>query len=136
MTVTDKSIDAANETGAPVAVEVWCETCGSRVKRPLGEVRRSSAGLVFDALMPNGVTFPPGLREFQREQFRKRGARRLPVDVAIGRNVMLLEDPEEMAQEVPAVECHGQRLVLDPVELIDAARGAHLRKPAKMKVRH
>lgn len=102
------AVAAAEEEGAATAVLVYCATCAAPDHQaPLGAVRRSSAGLVFDARLPGGVTFPPGHREYLLDSFRARGAKRLPIPVAVGRCVVLLEDPAD--RETPAVECKGHR---------------------------
>lgn len=133
--MSGRSLDAANEA-APVAVVVWCETCGSRTK--LGEVRRSSAGLVFDAILPGAIGWQPGQREALLKGFRDRGAKRLPIPVAVGRCNLLLEDvDDEDAGETPAVECRGHRIELSRADLIAAAgRQTHITKPANIGVRH
>ena len=132
--MSQRGIDAAAES-APVAVVVWCDTCGHRKR--LGEVRRSSAGLVFDALLPGSIGWAPGQREALLEGFHKRGAKRLPLPVAVGRCIVLLDDQDDRDADTPAVECSGHRIDLTRAELVEAAeRQTHLKKPANIGVHH
>ena len=132
-----RSIDAAAEPDRPVAVQVWCKTCGGNNRKPLGEVRRSSVGLVFDAALPGAITWAPGQREALLETFRERGAGRLPLGVAQGRSVILVDDPEDTPRDEPAVECRGHRIELTRSELVEAAqRQTEASRPVKVVVEH
>lgn len=116
-----------------MAVTVWCATCHKRPR--LGEVRRSSYGLVFDSRLPGAIGWEPGQRDALMDAFRERGSGWLPIPVAVGRCVVLLDDPDD--SEVPAVECQGHRIELDTADLIAAAgRQANLRRAVNLTITH
>jgi hypothetical protein len=134
--VSQRGIDAADE-GGPVAVDIWCADHSSKPRRPLGRVRHSSAGLVFDARLPSAITGPPGFQEAQLKRLHDLGAGRVPIALWRGRQVILLEDPDDEPREVPKVECMGEVIELASADLMEAAaRQASIRRPAKLVVAH
>lgn len=116
------AVAAADEPNTPVLVVVGCATplCGKKAKR-LGEVRDSSLGLVFESRL--SVGFPEGSREALADGFRSRGAGWLPIPVAVGRCVVLLERAAPAGIDAPRVECPTCGTAqLAPAELVRAAR--------------
>lgn len=130
-----RGIDAAAETAKAAAIVV-CGTCTGN-RKVLGELRRSTAGLVFDAPLPGGVTFAPGQREALMDHLRELGSGRLPIPVAIARSVVLIDDPNDAHMDPPTVECKGSRIELTREHLRGAAAGQmDLRKPVKIVIHH
>ena len=133
--MSQRSIDAAEEPDRPVAVQVWCKTCGGKNRKPLGEVRRSSVGLVFDAVLP--INFAPGQREEMTEHFRRLGSGRLAIPVMQSRSRILIEDPGDTPRDEPKVACKGTEITLTRTELVEAARRqTDVTKPVKVTVHH
>lgn len=125
------ALDAAEEAG-PTVVAIACAapTCAKTrtYKRRLGEVRRSSAGLVFDARLS-----VDGPEDWEREMVKQlRGDRgpRLPSRAAESRCVVLLEVHRPERSDDPVVECPTcGRTPVGVDELVEAARRWRGNKP-------
>jgi len=114
-----EALHAAQELGKIVG-RVFCAGCAGRAK-PLGVVRSSSKGLVFDATIPRGASLPSELVVDVVSEANRLGER-LPVPgVVRGRCIVLLQQARRPGADLPQVVCgtHGllrlevQRLVTE-----------------------
>jgi len=121
-----QALRAADEKGE-VVVNVRCAQCGGTT--PVGTVRRSSSGLVFDAVAVLGVDMDPEERRGREKVWRARGER--PPFIAAGRSAVLLDAP---AGEVPRVQCVHGRVELDVEVLLRVAQSRTTREAAKVVV--
>jgi hypothetical protein len=122
-----QAIRAADEKGE-VVVNVWCVQCPAK-QPPVGTVRRSSSGLVFDSEAVLGVNMDPEERRDREKVWRARGKR--PPFIAAGRSVVLLGEPNG---EVPRVHCVHGRVELEVEELIRVAQSRTTRAAARVGV--
>lgn len=129
--LTERAVAAADED-APAEVVIWCaeSACGTKGAQ-LGQVRRSSVGLVFDAYHP--VQMEEDQRRRLLDDLRGSGAGRLPFPITRSRCAVLLDDPP--AGDEPAVHCpRCGAAELDRDQLRGAARRQGAR-PARLSIR-
>lgn len=96
-----RALAAAQERGQ-VVLKVRCGACANQ-GQSLGEVRRSSAGFVFDATLAGSIGWAPGEKEQALADAHDWGPGRLPIPGEVGRCIVLLEHGAD--QDAPAVEC-------------------------------
>jgi hypothetical protein len=127
----DEALAAANEPNRRVVAQVWCAGC-KEAESPLAEVRRSSAGLIWDTIEH---VSDDGVR-LDRE--RKRGARssgwRHEEARVVGRTVVLLDRPNEQRDQYPLrVMCpHGHGA--EQIDAVDLRRRIRRSPPVKITI--